>query len=51
MVLVRGEQQGPVCHRSPAMWIELREIALLMAIVGSLSILGIGVAVAVALAL
>jgi len=33
------------------MWIELREIALLMAIVGSLSILGIGVAVAVALAL
>jgi hypothetical protein len=33
------------------MWIELREIALLMAIVGSLSIVGIGVAVAVALAL
>jgi len=33
------------------MWNELREIALLMAIVGSLSIVGIGVAVAVALAL
>jgi hypothetical protein len=33
------------------MWIELREIALLMAIVGSLSIMSIGVAVAVALAL
>ena len=33
------------------MWIELREIAWLASIVGSLSMLSVGVAVAVALAL
>jgi hypothetical protein len=46
-----GRALGAVRHRSPIMLIELREIALLAAIVGSLSILSVGVAIAVAFAL
>ena len=52
LVLVRGEQQGPVRHRSPVMWIELREVAWLASIISGLSIASVAVAVAlVALAL